>query len=247
MSAMQALLLLDIGNTGIKWQYRMLQEQRSGRVERHAEAIQRLVDGFGQLDAVLLSSVSDDDFNQQVADWLQSVSSATLLWAESEASARGLSNSYEQPTTMGVDRWLALRGAWSIAQTSCCVVDAGTAVTIDLVSETGRHMGGFILPGPHLTQAALRRDTARIRFDAIQEAMIEAGSSTAACVTAGSWLQVVGAVQWVTTRFQPERVLLTGGDAPALIDLGGIGEHQPDLLFCGLWQWGQDRLDLSAC
>lgn len=244
---MNSVLLLDIGNTGIKWQYRMLREQHSGRVERNATAIQSLVKGLGQLNTVLLSSVSDDDFNQQVADWIQSECSATLLWAASEASAGGLINSYEHPATMGVDRWLALRGAWSIAQTSCCVVDAGTAVTIDLVSELGRHLGGFILPGAHLSQSTLRRDTARIRFDMLQTATIEAGSSTAACVTAGSWLQIVGAVQRVMASYQPERVLLTGGDAPVLIDLGILGEHHPDLLFCGLWEWGQDRLDLSAC
>ena len=62
-------------------------------------------------------------------------------------SACGLRNGYRDPAQLGVDRWLAMCAAWQQFPGSLCVVDAGTAVTIDVVAADGAHSGGLILPG----------------------------------------------------------------------------------------------------
>jgi type III pantothenate kinase len=68
-------------------------------------------------------------------------------------------NAYAQPELLGVDRWLAAIGAWSLRRTACCIVDVGTATTIDVLDDAGLHLGGFIVPGPRLMVQALHSGT----------------------------------------------------------------------------------------
>ena len=56
-------------------------------------------------------------------------------------------NGYSTFEQLGADRWAAIVGAWQLRRRALCVVDAGTAVTIDLVAASGRHQGGVIVPG----------------------------------------------------------------------------------------------------
>ncbi len=51
------------------------------------------------------------------------------------------------PETLGVDRWLACLAAHRIYQQDVVVVDAGTAITVDIVTGNGTHLGGYIIPG----------------------------------------------------------------------------------------------------
>ena len=64
---------------------------------------------------------------------------------------------------LGVDRWLALVAAWNMVRQPAVVADLGTAATLDFVAGDGRHVGGYIVPGPGLMAKALARDTARVR------------------------------------------------------------------------------------
>ena len=56
---------------------------------------------------------------------------------------------------MGVDRWVAMIGARSEFRGGLCIVDAGTAVTIDAIDKNGNHLGGQIIPGLALMSNAL--------------------------------------------------------------------------------------------
>ena len=60
---------------------------------------------------------------------------------------QGLTNGYLDPSLLGADRWLALIGAWTLARSARCVVDAGTAVKVDSVDAQGQHLGGLIVDG----------------------------------------------------------------------------------------------------
>ena len=64
--------------------------------------------------------------------------------------AGGIRNAYPQPAKLGVDRWLAMIGAHALERGAVCVVSVGTAMTIDGVAADGRHLGGVIVPGPDL-------------------------------------------------------------------------------------------------
>ena len=144
---------------------------------------------------------------------------------------------------MGVDRWLAMLAANVHNEGALCVIDAGTAVTVDLVSAEGAHEGGYILPGADLMRRALSSETDRIQVGALETPRIGPGNTTKACVTAGSWRAVIGAVQSTMAVYPEHRALLTGGAATTLKDLGLAATHSPDLVMEGLRLWMSQTLD----
>jgi type III pantothenate kinase len=77
----------------------------------------------------------------------------------STAALAGVRNAYPDPGLLGVDRWVAVIGAYHLAQAACCVVDVGTAATLDAVDASGQHLGGFIVPGPQLMVRSLHAGT----------------------------------------------------------------------------------------
>src|SRR5205085_12643161 len=95
----------------------------------------------------------------------------TPRWVVSAARACGVTNGYDHPNRLGVDRWVALIGAWHrvLAQGAprpALVVMVGTAVTVDALDETGRFLGGDILPGFGLMLRALEMGTAGLKAPA---------------------------------------------------------------------------------
>lgn len=56
-----------------------------------------------------------------------------------------LKNSYQDPSSMGVDRWLNMIAAYRAMDV--IVISAGTALTIDCIAADGQHLDGVIVPG----------------------------------------------------------------------------------------------------
>lgn len=174
-----------------------------------------------------------------------------LQFAHSEKQACGITNSYRQPRRMGVDRWVAMIGAWAEVQAACVIVDAGTAVTIDVLDDEGQHLGGQIFPGVVLMTSVLASQTSDIspvlpRRTAQASGMSMFASSTSRAVEQGSINAVVGAIEralWTLddNGYAPE-VFLTGGDASRI--LGSLDEealHRPNLVLQGLAQLLESR------
>jgi type III pantothenate kinase len=161
------LLLIDIGNTRIKWarfERGALQPQSAAA---HATwTAQTLVETILQAaevaDRVLVSNVG----GPRIADAVRTAVSQTWKiepeFVASSAAAGGVRNAYPQPANLGVDRWLAVIGAHALERGAVCVVSAGTALTIDGVDADGRHLGGLIVPGPDLMISSLLRNTSEI-------------------------------------------------------------------------------------
>jgi type III pantothenate kinase len=157
------ILLVDIGNTRVKWAAWSAGELAPQRAAQHADWSaqdwQRELFAGAQVGRVLAATVA----GVASKDALQAAAAASgvkqVEFVASTASAFGVTNAYPQPALLGVDRWMALIGAWHQQRTACCVVDIGTAATIDTIDGSGRHLGGFIVPGPQLMSAALRAGT----------------------------------------------------------------------------------------
>lgn len=138
---------------------------------------------------------------------------------------------------MGVDRWLAMLGARERQSGRLCVVDAGSALTIDIVDAQGCHEGGYIIPGPTLMERALLLDTDRVRFDEEVGYALSPGRSTAVAVRHGIALAQAGAVALALDRCGDGSIALLfcgggGGPLMQLLDLGG--QWAPELVFEGL-------------
>lgn len=241
------ILELDCGNSFIKW--RVIASDTCERL--YAGIVDADAQLFVELEALpdlrlrhcrLVSVRSDAEAGALVAE-LRRRFAVPVLCAQSSEWLAGVVNGYADYARLGLDRWLALLGAFHLGQRACLVIDLGTAVTADLVAADGRHLGGFICPGLPLMREQLSTHTRRIRYDrvAAEAALttLEPGRSTAEAVERGCLLMLRGFVQVqygeALARF-PEgvEVFLTGGDVELVKDIVPGAQVVPDLVFVGL-------------
>ena len=130
-----------------------------------------------------------------------------------------MENRCEPPEAAGGDRLANAIAAHHEARAKCLIVDAGTAVTIDAVSDDGAaFLGGAILPGIGLAAHSLAKGTALLPNVTIKEPGPAIGTSTAAAISSGVARGVAGAVDRLVEDMSKElggcgQVFLTGGDA----------------------------------
>ncbi len=130
-----------------------------------------------------------------------------------------LINRYRTPDTLGYDRIAAAVGAYTIyPEKNVLVIDAGTAITYDLVTGGGEYMGGNISPGMAIRFKSLNKYTNRLPLlePSIEEPPL-LGSSTKEAIQSGVingiLFELDGFIGDVS-RLHPElKVVLTGGDA----------------------------------
>jgi len=232
-------LQLDVGNSSAKW--RLLNDSHvvaGGKYVAGDDASrQLLLNCTSQLDQVWISSVAGSAAEAELAAMLLEQWGVEPWFARTRARTGSLSNSYDDPARMGVDRWLAMLAGRAREGGRICVVDAGSALTIDIVDGSGQHEGGYIVPGPVLMERALLLDTDRVRFDEEVDYALSPGSSTAEAVRHGIAMAQVGAVALAIDRGGGDamQLLFCGGGGEALMQLlGRGGSLVPDLVFEGL-------------
>jgi type III pantothenate kinase len=240
-------LQLDVGNSSAKWRLVVEGEVRARGLYRPEDSASRqeLLGSAPALEAVWVSSVARDAVNEALSTLLTRRWGREVWFAHSESRAPGLRNSYAEPRRMGVDRWLAMLAARAQCEGRLMVVDAGSALTIDLVSSDGVHEGGYIIPGPLLMERALLLDTDRVRFSEAVEYALSPGTSTAQAVRHGIALAQAGAVTLALAAAGEDevpRVLFTGGGGAWLAaNTPAGGEYLPDLVLDGLQLAGEAR------
>ena len=240
-------LLLDVGNTAIKWRLADtggLLDQ-GGRTASDPQALCEALAGVAWSQAAL-TSVAGPSFDGDLTARLSKMNDIPVRQGVAEASRFGLTNAYQPPESIGADRWFAMLGAWCDDKEPLCVVDAGTAITIDVVGCDGRHEGGYIVPGVDLMRQSLTQDTRLIDVKALVAPAISPGSDTAECVNAGVWQAAHGAIQSIISRYSHYRLVVTGGTGPELMALGLQGTHRPNLVLDGLRAWLSSELDESV-
>ncbi|UCJ18314.1 pantothenate kinase [Pseudomonas sp. MM211] len=242
------ILELDCGNSFIKWRVlprgdgaRVLE---GGVVGSDEELLNALNARFpGELFSCRLVSVRTEDETRQLIDALTARFGIDCVVAAPAKVLAGVSNGYDEYQRLGLDRWLAVVGAYSLERRACLVLDLGTAITSDFIDAAGNHLGGFICPGMPLMRNQLRTHTRRIRYDdAVAERAqhsLTPGHSTAEAVERGCLLMLRG---FVATQLDLARqqcgddvtVFLTGGDAALAVEWVAAARVVPDLVFVGL-------------
>jgi len=159
-------LYIDRGNTALKWQVlsnsALMDEGVFSNDVPVAEGLSSLAKQ--PLSNIYVSSVASADFCQQLTVWAKAQAQPNPVFVESTREACGVVNAYEEAGQLGVDRWLAMIAARSIYPGVLCVVDSGTALTMDFLLENGEHIGGFIVPGAALMQRSLLNNTQKIHL-----------------------------------------------------------------------------------
>jgi type III pantothenate kinase len=239
MSGSTYCLQLDVGNSSAKW--RLVCDGQvidRGNYQPDDQASQALLLGCTeQLDHVWVASVAATAAEDKLAALLKARWGIAPWFARTEARTGSLRNSYTDASRMGVDRWLAMLGAREQERGRLCVVDAGSALTIDIVSAHGQHEGGYIIPGPALMERALLLDTDRVRFEEKANYTLEPGKSTAEAVRHGIALAQAGAVELALQKAggEPMALFFSGGAGQTLMNLvQRSSQWSPDLVFEGL-------------
>lgn len=199
-------LQLDIGNSAAKWRMLVGDEIRArGRyLPQDESSIAALLDCDPAPEQIWVASVAAPAAEAALSERLRQRWQVSPWFARSMTLAGGLRNSYANPSRLGVDRWLAMLAGWERAQGAVCVVDAGSALTIDLVAADGEHEGGYIIPGMALMERALLLDTDRVRFAEDADYRLTPGRSTAEAVRHGIALAQAGALARVLDGFAPD-------------------------------------------
>lgn len=236
------ILCIDSGNSRIKWGLyldgRWLETVAVDQEKRAkmAELPRRLPMPERVMLANVAGSGAATAIRQALAPW-----AAVLVEVESTAAAAGVTNLYDNPARLGVDRWCALIGARGMSAAPCVVVMAGTATTVDTLDGDGRFLGGLILPGLDLMRRSLARDTAALPLAAGRYATHPRCTDDA--IVSGCLDAQCGAIERACARLGPGALCLLSGGAAA-----AIGEHLglPHRLVDNLVLEGLLRLARSA-
>ena len=195
-----------------------------------------------------IASVADAETTAGVLEYARMTWSLEPRQAVTEKERAGLTNAYTEVSAMGVDvRWLAMLAAWHRYKRPVCVIDCGTAITVDVILEDGRHAGGLILPGVPLMASALVRDTHGIRKYHETAPEPEFGRSTSDCISNGFAFALAGLAERCAVKVREEEgvellFIVTGGWAEqALPFLPGRYIHEPHIVLEGLNIWGQSK------
>ena len=218
------ILLLDIGNTRIKWaRFEGGKLSKSGSATHVDEqldlALKQAFDG-PEPQRILAANVAGPLVAKAMSDLCQERHWARPEFFISSPERCGVKNGYKDPARLGADRWAAVIGAFKHHGGPACVIDAGTAITVDAVDAKGNHLGGLIAPGPQSMKRALADATAALRDLGEGEYTLLA-RDTRSAVTSGGWHAAAGFLERIL-ELMPEqlgkdaRYLLTGGDAARL-------------------------------
>lgn len=238
-------LLLDVGNTAVKWAC-----ESSGRLGMTGQFVhgagnigalaEAAWSGLQAADKVLIASVAGNDVDTALLAWFHDHWQVQPVFLRSTASACGVTNAYTDPAILGIDRWAAVVAAHQRYPGAVCVVDCGTAVTLDMITAGGEHRGGLILPGIEMLQQMLLQNTAQLRLSGKQPAVTPLADTTAAAIYSGAVYMLVAAIDRCVADMRAEQgvsieIVMTGGDAGRILPLlHGPAQHQPDLVLQGI-------------
>ena len=230
---MSALLLIDAGNTRIKWALARsgapLGQWQAEGVAPHTE-MERLAAQWKALGAMqaLVSNVAGTEARERIAAALPHA--VPVEWFASTLQRAGLRNGYREPERLGCDRFAAAIGARALAPgENLIVATCGTATTVDAVTADGRFLGGMILPGLALMAAALARNTAQLPQVAPGAAPPPLfGDNTDDAIVSGCLSAQAGAIERAVAGHHASACILSGGAAPYIGPALKIGHRMVD-------------------
>ncbi len=215
------ILEIDIGNTRVKWRivsgskiiFRDTQSSqnvlRDGRLaidDQYPFSEARLCCVAGSALGILVCGQLSADFDIPVSV------------ARVSEVAGSVTCGYENPTMLGIDRWLGILACYERATRDFVVVDAGTAMTVDIVETNGLHLGGYICPGQSLLRNSLSSVLHKFRLDAVKKYReSSAPSNTEEAIIRGCLISSIALIERICDAGSRD-LYITGGDAIILLE-----------------------------
>lgn len=208
---------LDIGNSRVKWR-----RHGYGVVVTEdydwAKLFQCWLAIPGEVTRIRVSSViSSRKFDSFISGCIASVGVEPEV-ARVKEGVGGVTLAYSDVSQLGVDRWLAMLAARArLPAEHVMVVNAGSALTIDLITASGQHLGGYIVPGLRTSSQALYAKTDGVGAPDVPMAFAwPPGDGTLRCVESGFGAMYQGFLMNVWQQASEQvgllRPIFTGGD-----------------------------------
>lgn len=239
------LLALDAGNTNItigvfetgrmigNWRLRTVQDQTAdewGVFLRNLFALASL--DIARVDGVIISSVVPPlDSTLALMSKQYFNTDPMFLLPETET---GLTNCYDNPRDVGADRIANSVAAFHRYGGPCVVVDLGTAITFDVVSERAEYLGGLICAGIGISREALFHKAARLPLVDFRKPAQLVGTNSVSSIQSGLYYGALAMIDGIAQRLIGELgpqtcVVATGGQAsliaPESLYLKQVEEH----------------------
>jgi len=241
------MLLIDLGNSSIKaqwWQADSLQSSCNIRIRPDWQKNLRVYLDDVKTNNCCYATVPGSAAQRDMLDILSdSFNLAEVYALEARQHCAGVTSAYPQSQRLGVDRWLALLGGFSTRDADMMIIDAGSAITVDLLKQDGEHLGGAILPG---FNTSLERFKTMLQVADFNHPDIAAndlpGCSTESCIhinygeSVKSYLgQLID--RWFDLLADDAVLIVSGGDA-GLVETAVQQDclQIPDLVFRGMRQ-----------
>ena len=243
------MLLLDIGNTRIKWGiFDNHNIHMNGAVnvrEAQQDDFLSLCQSFPSgIEKAVASSVLDSKISLKLEKKFKSFFGFNIEFIEAGKNFHDVLNGYDEPLSLGVDRWVAMIAARTEFKKDVMLIDMGTAITIDLIDKYGIHQGGKILPGFKLMSEALNKNTSNIQqiinlHDIEKKDVQFWGKDTRNVIISGIISAISGAIQVSLDKLNNDVeepvVIITGGDSEIFKDyLDRAYKFRPNLVLSGL-------------
>jgi len=240
------ILLLDAGNTSVKWGLHDGGNIVTGGSFMHrgnnVDDLAKQAWSALQMPAgVYIANVAGVETGRKLSGWIEQQWDIPPVFIASTAQACGVTNAYAMPEQLGVDRWAAVVGAYHHGSGARqCIVDCGTAITLDMLAADGAHQGGLILPGVEMMKHMLLKNTAVTNAACTQEPAKLFAMGTEDAINSGALYMAVAAIDRIVvdmgaapgTRLD---VVVTGGDASRILTLLAYpARHDPELVLKGL-------------
>ncbi|MFB3920936.1 MAG: type III pantothenate kinase [Terriglobia bacterium] len=234
------LLVIDVGNTNtvlgvfeektLRAQWRLSTDRRQ-TADEYGILIRNLftLDGIqpGQIKGVMVASVVPplNSLLEEMAEKYFHLKAVFL----GPGMRTGMAIHYDNPQEVGADRIADAVAAFEKYGGPCIVVDFGTAITFDAISEKGEYLGGVIAPGIGVAAEALFQQAARLPRVEIREPSRVIGTNTVGSMQSGLFYGSVGLVDGILDRLlgvlgQKTKVVATGGQAPLV---AAASKHKP--------------------
>lgn len=220
------ILLVDLGNTRLKWALHDADGLRAGAPVDHSRplaptlaAAWRNVPGVAR---ALVASVGRPRLEAELVQAVRSRFGVEPEFITTAAQAGGVRVAYAQPEKLGVDRFVALVALRARSDDAVVLASVGTALVLDALAADGNHLGGLIAPSPTLMQQALLGATARVGASDTAR-IVEIADDTEDAVRSGCWLAAASLVE----RFHSRTCARLGSEVALVLAGGAAAELAP--------------------
>jgi type III pantothenate kinase len=161
------VIVLDVGNSSVKWATEnngVLEGvgRFSYRDKGFSHSASRAWQGLPAPRVLAVANVAGAGIEHEISEWAGTVWGTAPCYIRATKQAAGVTNAYQEPGALGADRWAAIVAAHHGSENPVCVIDCGTAITLDVVDAAGKHLGGLIAPGLAMMRRSLVQETAAI-------------------------------------------------------------------------------------